>query len=121
MRPWNAPSKPITAWRPVKARANLTAFSTASVPALKNAALVGPPIGSLGEQALREGGVVLIRHDGEVGVAEVLELLLRRLHDVRMRMADVQAADAAREVDEGVPVEIGDRGASARRRRRPGR
>jgi hypothetical protein len=42
VRPWNAPSNAITAGRPVKRRANLTAFSTASVPALKNAALAGP-------------------------------------------------------------------------------
>ena len=46
VRPWNAPSKPITACRPVKARANLTAFSTASVPALKNAAFAGPVNGA---------------------------------------------------------------------------
>ena len=42
VRPWKPPSKPITAGRPVYARANLTAFSTASVPALKNAAFAGP-------------------------------------------------------------------------------
>jgi hypothetical protein len=41
VRPWNAPSKPITAGRFVNERANLIAFSTASVPALKNAALAG--------------------------------------------------------------------------------
>ena len=41
VRPWKAPSKAITAGRRVKARANLTAFSTASVPALKNAAFAG--------------------------------------------------------------------------------
>jgi hypothetical protein len=41
VRPWKAPSKPITAGRPVYARANFTAFSTASVPALKNAAFAG--------------------------------------------------------------------------------
>ena len=41
VRPWNAPSKAITAGRFVYARANLTAFSTASVPALKNAAFAG--------------------------------------------------------------------------------
>ena len=46
VRPWNAPSNPITAWRPVKARANLTAFSTASLPALKNADLSGPRMGT---------------------------------------------------------------------------
>ena len=41
VRPWNAPSNAITAGRPVCARANLTEFSTASVPALKNAAFAG--------------------------------------------------------------------------------
>ena len=41
VRPWKAPSKAITAGRPVASRANLTAFSTASVPALKKAALAG--------------------------------------------------------------------------------
>ena len=45
VRPWKPPSKAITAGRFVYARANLTAFSTASVPALKNAAFVGPEIG----------------------------------------------------------------------------
>ena len=42
VRPWNAPSKAITAGRFVYERANLIEFSTASVPALKNAALAGP-------------------------------------------------------------------------------
>ena len=45
VRPWNAPSKAITAGRPVAWRAILTAFSTASAPELKNAALFGPEIG----------------------------------------------------------------------------
>ncbi len=47
MRPWKPPSKPITAGRFVYARANLIAFSTASVPALKNAAFAGPEIGAV--------------------------------------------------------------------------
>jgi hypothetical protein len=38
VRPWNAPSKQMTACRFVYERANLMEFSTASVPALKNAA-----------------------------------------------------------------------------------
>jgi hypothetical protein len=46
VRPWNAPSKAITAGRFVYSLANLTAFSTASVPALKNAALAGPRNGA---------------------------------------------------------------------------
>ena len=45
VRPWKPPSKAITAGRFVYERANLIAFSTASVPALKNAAFVGPEIG----------------------------------------------------------------------------
>ena len=45
VRPWKPPSKAITAGRPVYTRANLTAFSTASVPALKKAAFAGPAIG----------------------------------------------------------------------------
>src|SRR6266511_3195540 len=43
VRPWKPPSKHTTAGRPVAARANFTAFSTASAPALKNAALRSPP------------------------------------------------------------------------------
>ena len=46
VRPWKAPSKAITAGRPVESRASLTAFSTASVPALKKAALAGPRKGA---------------------------------------------------------------------------
>ena len=57
VRPWKAPSNPITAGRPVKARANLTAFSTASLPALKNAALRGPREGTRAADA-RPGRVL---------------------------------------------------------------
>jgi hypothetical protein len=39
-------------------------------------------------------------------VGKTLELLLRRGHDPRMGMADVQAADPAGEVDERVPVDV---------------
>ena len=41
-------------------------------------------------------------------MAEALELLLRRLDDPRVRVAHVQAADTAREVDERVPVDVGE-------------
>jgi hypothetical protein len=40
---------------------------------------------------------------------EARELLLRRLDDSRMRVADVQAADPAGQVDERVAVDIGER------------
>jgi hypothetical protein len=46
-------------------------------------------------------------------VREALQLLLRRLDDARVRVAHVQAADAAREVDEGVAVDVGDRRAAS--------
>ncbi len=46
VRPWNEPSNAITAGRPVNERANLIAFSTASAPALKNAAFAGPEKGA---------------------------------------------------------------------------
>ena len=42
---------------------------------------------------------------------KLVELLLRGGDDLRMRVADVQAADAAGEVDEDVPVDVGDRDA----------
>ena len=42
-------------------------------------------------------------------VREPVELLLRRLDNVRVRVADVEAAHPAREVDEDVAVEVGDR------------
>ena len=60
-------------------------------------------------EPLREPDVGLVRDDREIRVAEPLELLLRRLDDPRVRVADVQAADAAGEVDEGVPVDVGER------------
>jgi hypothetical protein len=47
VRPWKPPSKAITAGRFVYARANLIAFSSASVPALKKAALTCPEIGAV--------------------------------------------------------------------------
>ncbi len=45
VRPWKAPSKAITPWRFVKARANLIEFSTASAPELKKPARFSPTIG----------------------------------------------------------------------------
>jgi len=47
VRPWKAPSKAMIAGRLVYARANFTAFSTASVPALKNAAFAGGRTGAI--------------------------------------------------------------------------
>ncbi len=46
VRPWNPPSKATTPGRPVWMRANLIAFSTASAPALKKAALAGLATGA---------------------------------------------------------------------------
>ena len=64
-------------------------------------------------QLLGELDVGLVGHDREIGVGEAAELLLRRLDDARMRMAGVQAADPAGEVDEDVAVDVGERRATA--------
>ena len=64
------------------------------------------------EQPLGELDVGLVRDDREVGVREALELLLRRGDDLRVRVADVQAADAAGEVDERVAVDVGEQRAA---------
>ncbi len=61
------------------------------------------------DQPLGQLDVDLVRDDREVGVGEARRLLLHRLDDSRMGVADVQAADAAGEVDEGVAVDVGDR------------
>ena len=90
----------------------MTAFSTASVPALKNAAFAGTRERRAGEQALGELDVRLVGDDREVGVDEAAELLCRRLDDARMRVTDVEAADAAGEVDEDVAVDVGERRAA---------
>ena len=54
VRPWNPPSKAITAGRRVYARAILTAFSIASAPELKNAARTWPGDRREAREALRE-------------------------------------------------------------------
>ena len=60
-------------------------------------------------QPLRELDVDLVGDDREVGVRELLQLRLSGLDDARVRVTDVQAAHAAREVDERVPVDVGQR------------
>ena len=64
------------------------------------------------EQPLGQRCVDLVRDNGEVGVGEALELLLCGGDDMRMGMADVEAADAAREVDEDVAVDVGEQRAA---------
>ena len=61
------------------------------------------------EQPLGERDVDLVRDDREIGVREALELLLCGRDDLRMRMADVEDADAAGEVEEDVAVDVGER------------
>ena len=65
------------------------------------------------EQPLGERDVDLVRDHREVGVEEARGLLLHGLDDMRVRVADVQAADAAREVDERVAVDVGEGRAAA--------
>ena len=87
----------------------MTAFSTASAPALKNAARVSPLIGSQRAEPLGELDVALVRDDREVGVQEAIDLLGDRLDDARVVVPDVRHADASDEVDERVAVDVGDR------------
>ena len=60
-------------------------------------------------QALGELRVRLVGDDREIGVGEPVELLVRRRDDIRVAVPDVQAADPAGEVDERVPVDVGQR------------
>jgi hypothetical protein len=60
------------------------------------------------DEPLGELDVVLVRNDREVGVEESRCLFLHRFDHARMRVPDVQAADAAREVDERVAVDVGE-------------
>ncbi len=109
VRPWNAASNAITA-RPSRCEASDLD------PILDR---LGPGVeerrsDEAGErrqlaQALGELDVALVRHDREVGVDEPGGLLLDRLDDPRMAVADVDDSDAAREVDERVAVDVGDR------------
>ena len=58
------------------------------------------------DEPLGERDVRLVGDDREVGVEEASRLLLHRLGDTCVRVPDVQAADAAREVDERVAVDV---------------
>ena len=70
-----------------------------------------PRDGSEPDEALCETDVALVGNDREVRVGEERDLLLQRLDDPRVRVADVEAADAAREVHERVPVHVREQGA----------
>ena len=65
------------------------------------------------EQPLGELDVGLVRQDREVGVEEAVDLGMQGRRHARVRVADVQAADAARPVEERVAVDVGDRAAGA--------
>ena len=71
------------------------------------------PEGRQRDQPLGERDVNLVRDDREVRVQEPRRLLLNRLDDPRVRVSDVEAADAAREVDERIPVDVRERRALA--------
>src|SRR6266508_3870101 len=75
--------------------------------------LVAPDRRHLAE-ALRKPQVRLVVDDLEGGMGGLLQLLVDRLHDARVRVADVHDADAAREVDVSLAADIPDLGALAR-------
>ena len=64
-------------------------------------------------ETLGERDVDLVRHDREVGMEELRRLLGDRFDHTWMRVADVEAADAAGEVEEGVAVDVRERGTLA--------
>ena len=82
-------------------------------PGVEERSLGRPPERRQRDQPLRERDVHLVRDDREVRVQEPCRLLLNRLDDPRVRVPDVEAADAAREVDERVPVDVRQRRALA--------
>ena len=102
----------MTASRPVCRRASLTAFSTASVPALKNAHRQADDDRRECAEPLGELDVRLVRDHGEVRVQEALGLGDDRLDHSWMVVADVHDPDSSDEVDERVAVDVGDRGAA---------
>ena len=63
-------------------------------------------------ETLRELDVQLVRDNCEIDVNQALSLLLDRLDDTRMPVADVRDPDATDEVDERVAVDVGDRRAA---------
>jgi hypothetical protein len=59
-------------------------------------------------EPLRQRDVDLVRNDREVGVEELRGLVGDRLNDARVRVTDIEAADPAGEVEEGVAVDVGE-------------
>src|SRR5439155_27345392 len=59
-------------------------------------------------EPLRQRDVDLVGDDGEAGVREPPRLLLDRGDDTRMGVTDREAADTAGEVEERVPVDVGE-------------
>ena len=91
----------------------MTAFSTASVPALKKAALAGPRNGASASSRSASSTYGSYGTTVKSVWMKRADLLGRGLDDARVRVADVEAADAAGEVDEDVAVDVGERGAAA--------
>ena len=109
VRPWNALSKTTTAGRPVAERAILTAFSTASAPELRRSDFcsLARARRELGQPAAHLD-VGLVDADHEALVEVLVGLGLDRVDDGREPVPGVLAADAAGEVDERAPVDVGD-------------
>ena len=112
VRPWKAPSNAITASLPVCRRSELDGVLDRLRPGVEERA---PDVAGDRRdraQALRELDVTLVRHHGVVRVEEAVDLLVDRLDDPRVVVADVRHPDAADEIDERVPVDVGDRRAA---------
>ena len=116
VRPWNAPSKAMTASRPVYSRASLTAFSTASVPALKKAARLSPEIGT--SSPSRSASSTYSSYATTVKSVWTKRSACSAIACTTfgMTVADVHHPDASDEVDERVAVDVGDRRSTRLRR-----
>jgi len=93
VRPWKAPSKQMTAGRFRVGARELDRVLDRLGAGVEERRLRRAAERRQLEQPLGERDVDLVRDDREVGVAEALELLLRGLHDARVRVPDVEAAD----------------------------
>ena len=109
VRPWNAPSNAMTAWRFVYSRESFTAFSTGLRAGIEEGGALLAADRDERTEPLRELHVALVGDDRVVRVEEALGLLSDGFEHPRMVVADVRDADSADEVDERVAVDVRDR------------
>ena len=90
------------------ARAILTAFSIASAPVVNRIALCVSASPTSAAEPRRQLDVRLVHRHLKAGVHQAIELLVHGADDVRVAMAGVEDADAAREVQVLLAVDVPD-------------